>query len=268
MLLQSPLLQGWLAFLAVFGATLVLSPGAGSPQVILQSVLLQLLLVFGVPAALSVWLRLGYRTVFCLRPTSAGNLLWCTVLTFCTLFLLDEIALWQEKFTGVSPSLSPEIQRLLRAESMSDLIWIVLSLALVPALCEELLFRGFIFSRFLTTGNLGQSLMMTAVLFGVFHRSLAVLLTVSLAGLLLGFVVWRTGSLYNAIVVHAVINGWAIAVANTELPQWLPWLEPGNHVPVPLLLGCIAGIVVASKFLSPWDGTMGDATAPEGAPLQ
>ena len=120
------------------------------------------------------------------------------------LFLLDEVAFWQERLTGVRASLSPEIQRLLRADSALQLGWIFFALALTPAICEELLFRGFILGRFLETGQPGQSLMMTSLLFGLFHRNLPALLPTTLAGIMLAFAVWRTGSLYCAIVMHAV----------------------------------------------------------------
>jgi sodium transport system permease protein len=247
---ESPTAQALFAFSVVLLFSLALSPSAGSKNIIVQSVLLQVFLVLAVPLALAAWLGLAKRGAFHLRPTSVKNLFWCAVLTFCSLFLLDEIALWQQRITGVSANLLPEVRQVLRAESIASLLWVALSLALVPAVCEECLFRGFILSRFLGTGNLGQALMMTGVLFGVFHRNLAVLLTTSLAGLLLAFVVWRTGSLYNAIAMHVLVNGWAISAVNSRLPEWLPWLDGAMHVPVAIQLLCVAGTLLAARQLS------------------
>jgi sodium transport system permease protein len=246
---ESPTAQALFAFSVALLFSLALSPSAGSKSIV-QSVLLQVFLVLAVPLALAAWLGLEKRGAFYLRPTSVKNLFWCAVLTFCGLFLLDEIALWQQRITGVSANLRPEVRQALRAESIASLLWVALSLALVPAVCEEFLFRGFILSRFLGTGNLGQALMMTGVLFGVFHRNLAVLLTTSLAGLLLAFVVWRTGSLYNAIAMHVLVNGWAISVVNSQLSEWLPWLDGAVHVPVTIQLLCVAGTLLAARQLT------------------
>ncbi|MCI0621985.1 MAG: CPBP family intramembrane metalloprotease [Acidobacteria bacterium] len=238
-----------LAFFAVLVPSLLLTPDVGT-GVAFQSVLLQFFLVGSVPLAFAHLLNLEKRSAFSLRAATLRNLLWCLVLAFSLLFLLDELVLWQEQLTGVQASLSPEIQRLLRADSAPQLLWIFFAMALTPAICEELLFRGFILSRFLETGQTGQSVMMTSLLFGLFHRNLPALLPTTIAGVLLALVVWRTGSLYGAIVMHAVVNAWAILLVNTTLGDFLPWTRQASHVPVGLLLLCALGIVVAGKQLS------------------
>jgi len=246
---RSPVTQALAVFFSVFLPTLLLTPAPGSPVAALQSVVLQFLLVGLVPLAFAHLLNLDKRAAFSLRPVTAKNLLWCLLLAFSVLFLLDEIVLWQERLTGVRASLSPEIQKLLRADSALQLGWIFLVLALTPAICEELLFRGFILGRFLETGQPGQSLMMTSLLFGLFHRNLPALLPTTLAGVMLAFVVWRTGSLYCAIVMHAVVNTWAILVVNSRLGEFLPWTRQPSHVPAGLLVVCVLGVVVACKRL-------------------
>jgi len=175
--------------------------------------------------------------------------LWCLLLALSVLFLLDEVAFWHERLTGVQASPSPEIQRLLHANSALQFSWIVFALAVTPAICEEFLFRGFILGRFLETGQAGQSLMMSSLLFGLFHRDLATLLPTTVVGIMLAFAVWRTGSLYCVIVMHAVINTWAILVVNTGLGESLPWTRQPSHVPTWLLVVCVLGVVVAGKQL-------------------
>jgi len=86
-------------------------------------------------------------------------------------------------------------------------------------------------------------------LFGLFHRNLAALLPTTLAGVVLASVVWRTGSLYCAILMHAVINGWAILVVNTGLGEIFPWTRQPSHVPAGLLVVCVLGVVFAGKQL-------------------
>lgn len=250
-LFQSLALQGLVAFGAVLVFSSLLSPSATSKHAIPQSVLLQLTLLLCFPLGFASWLGLQKRPTFYFHPTSAGNLFWCLVMTFSALFLLDEMALWQERLTGVSASLDPDLLRLLRGDSAGSLIWIFLSLAVVPAACEEVLFRGFILSRFINTGHPGHALTMTALLFGIFHRSLATLLITSLAGFLLCFIVWRTGSLYNAMVAHATVNGWAILIANTRLAEWMPWLDNTSHVPLAIQALCATGLLMGGKKLRP-----------------
>ena len=246
---RSPVTQALVVFFAVFLPTLLLTPAAANPNAALQSVVLQFLLVALVPLAFVHLSNLDKRTALSLRPITAKSFFWCVLLAISVLFLLDEIALWQEQLTGVRASLSPEIQKLLRADSALQLVWIFFALALTPAICEELLFRGFILGRFLETGQPGQSLMMSSLLFGLFHRNLAALLPTSLAGLMLAFVVWRTGSLYCGIVMHVLVNTWAILVVNTRLGEFLPWTHQPSQVPVGLLVASVLGVVVAGMQL-------------------
>jgi len=246
---RSPVTQALVVFFSVFIPTLLLTPAPGSPAAALQSVSLQFLFVGLIPLVFAHLLNLDKRAAFRLRPVTAKNLLWCLLLAFSVLFLLDEIAFWQEQLTGVRASLAPETQNLLRADSALQFGWIFFALVLTPAICEEILFRGFIFGRFLETGQAGQSLMMTSLLFGLFHRNLPALLPTTLAGVMLGFGVWRTGSLYCSIFIHAVVNTWAIVVVNTRLGEFLPWIRQPSHVPAGLLAVCVLGVVVAAKQL-------------------
>jgi sodium transport system permease protein len=252
---ERPVTQALVVFFAVFLPTLVFTPAAASPAAALLSVVLQFSLVALVPLAFAHLSKLDMRTVLSLRPATAKNLFWCVLLAFSVLFLLDQIVLWQEQLTGVRASLSPEIQKLLLADSALQLVWIFFALALTPAICEELLFRGFILGRFLVTGQPGQSLMMSSLLFGLFHRNLPALLPTTLAGVMLAFAVSRAGSLYYAIVMHTVINTWAILVVNTRLGEFFPWTRHPGHVPAWLLVACVLGVIVASKQLRRQRGT-------------
>jgi sodium transport system permease protein len=252
---ERPVTQALVVFCAVFLPTLVLTPAAANPAAALQSVVLQVSLVALVPLTFAHLSKLDKQAVLSLSPATAKSLFWCVLLAFSGLFLLDEIVLWQEQLTGVRASLSPEIQKVLRADSALQLAWIFFALALTPAICEELLFRGFMLGRFLETGQRGQSLMMTSLLFGLFHRNLPALLPTTLAGIMLAFAVLRTGSLYCAIVIHTLINTWAILVVNTSLGESLPWTrEPGN-VPTWLLVACVFGVMVSGKQLQREQGT-------------
>ena len=246
---RSPASQALVVFFAVFLPTLLLTPAAANPAAALQSVVLQILLVALAPLAFLHLSNLDKRSALSLRPVTAKNLFWCVLLVLSVLFLLDEVVFWQEQLTGVRASLSPEIQQLLRADSALQLTWIFFALALTPAICEEVLFRGFILGRFLETGQPGQSLMMSSLLFGLFHRNLPALLPTTLAGVMLAFVVWRTGSLYCGIIMHALVNTWAILVVNTRLGESLPWTRQPSHVPTWLLVVCVLGVMVAAKEL-------------------
>ncbi|MGD2248846.1 MAG: type II CAAX endopeptidase family protein [Candidatus Methanofastidiosia archaeon] len=87
-----------------------------------------------------------------------------------------------------------------------DLIpWIVV-LGISAGICEEVLFRGFIQTGLDNHWGTVKAVVVTAVLFGLFHLDPWRTPGAIILGLLPGYLVMRTGSLYTAIVVHATSN--------------------------------------------------------------
>jgi ABC-2 type transport system permease protein/sodium transport system permease protein len=130
-------------------------------------------------------------------------------------------------------------------------LWqIVVTMAVVPAIFEELCFRGFIFGALRTRLSARLTIVVSALLFGVFHEILysGRLLPSTFLGLVLGWVRWRTRSVLPGILLHALNNGLLLTVAyyGNEL-QIRGWgVEEKKHLPISwqalAAIGIIAGI--------------------------
>ena len=86
-----------------------------------------------------------------------------------------------------------------------ELIASVLSLAAVPAVCEELLFRGFVLSAWESRGT-RYAIGVTAVLFALLHGNLYGLPAYLLVGAVAGFLAFALDSVYAAMIYHTVYN--------------------------------------------------------------
>lgn len=112
---------------------------------------------------------------------------------------------------------------------MAQPLWsLLLLMALLPAICEELAFRGFIFGGLLRQGGALRAIVVSALLFGFTHPVLQQSLAASLMGLLLGLIAWRTGGVLSTIIVHAINNTLSLTMAwcatnQAELPTALQW---------------------------------------------
>ena len=86
-----------------------------------------------------------------------------------------------------------------------ELIASVLSLAAVPAVCEELMFRGFVLSAWESRGT-RYAIGVTAVLFALLHGNLYGVPAYLLVGTVAGFLAFALDSVYAAMVYHTVYN--------------------------------------------------------------
>lgn len=80
---------------------------------------------------------------------------------------------------------------------------------------EEVFFRGFIQSGLIRRWGLVTGLVVSAAIFGIAHANVAILIPIFVAGLLIGWLYHRTGSLWSCVWVHGAQNGVAFFVALT-----------------------------------------------------
>lgn len=113
--------------------------------------------------------------------------------------------------------------------------------ALTPAICEEMLFRGFLFSAFRGKHKIVVSVLLTAVIFGVYHMSIVRFFTTALLGAALAVIVYYSGSIFPAMMMHAINNG--IAVLQMYHPDTMENVFPLFAVEEP---GIMESIVVST----------------------
>jgi len=99
-------------------------------------------------------------------------------------------------------------------ESDLGLLFNLGALAVVPAVCEELLFRGYAQRQFERAAGAAGGILLSGGLFGLYHLRPSHLLPLVVLGLYLAYLTWRTGSLWPAILVHFVHNGLAVGMAH------------------------------------------------------
>ena len=99
-----------------------------------------------------------------------------------------------------------------RIISQGSLPITLLSLALIPAILEEILYRGFVQQALRRSLGPLTSITVAAVLFGVNHLSPIKLAPTILLGLFLGAMAERSSSTGPSILLHALINGMVLTL--------------------------------------------------------
>ena len=84
--------------------------------------------------------------------------------------------------------------------------------ALVPAFCEEFLFRGAVLNNLLPFGRT-NAILISSLLFAMMHQNAEQVLYAFAAGVLLGVVYERTESIWNCVFLHLMNNFSSIIIA-------------------------------------------------------
>lgn len=93
----------------------------------------------------------------------------------------------------------------------------LLVFALIPAVCEEFAFRGYILSALEHGQQPRTAILLSALLFGFLHVLLSLfqqLFNATLLGIVLGLLAIRSGSILPGIVFHFLNNGMAVALGH------------------------------------------------------
>ncbi len=176
--------------------------------------------VFGLAAPAIVFARLhsARNNAFLRLRKSDPALLGIAV---CGLIALIPVVQWlgfvnesiplPESLRAFEQSQLELIERLLTHDASVFLT--LAALAITPAICEELIFRGYVQRQAERRFGAVGGILFSGIIFGLYHLRLSQVIPLCVLGIYLGYVVWRTGSLWPAIIVHFLNNALAVVLS-------------------------------------------------------
>jgi sodium transport system permease protein len=155
--------------------------------------------------------------------------------------------------------LSDEVTQALKSlTAEADNLWLTLFvLAILPAVCEELAFRGFILSGFRRTGHKWTAIVLASIFFAATHAIFQQSIVACALGMVIGFIAVQTGSLWPCILFHAVHNSLSLVIGHfatvaAEPDHWARWIirdgtDAGQlyHWPIVVVSVVASGIILA-----------------------
>jgi membrane protease YdiL (CAAX protease family) len=94
----------------------------------------------------------------------------------------------------------------------AGIVFNLIVLALTPAVCEELLFRGYVQRQAERSMGFAGGILLSGLLFGAYHLRISHIVPLTVVGLYLAYVAWQFRSLWPAIVGHFLFNGAAVVM--------------------------------------------------------
>ena len=185
----------------------------------------------------------NYKEELLINKTSKFNIVFAIILgVACWLFnsgalsLIDEAGLFSSQFQYMEEVLSPL--------GSGSVIMSVITIGIVAPFAEEFLFRGIIYNTLKKKISIKWTIIIQAVLFGVFHGNLIQGSYATLLGIVFGYVTYKTKSLWPAVIIHMVNN--LIATMFMYVPS--DWLS-GILVYVAFLIIGIILITISIKLI-------------------
>lgn len=205
-LFKAPLLA--LAILLLAVASHFIDPAVlGYDDTLYLSLIILQLLILALPAVFyAKTAGPGYSLTLKLGPIPPSRL-WLTLTSLVVLLSGSTVIRLTMSYMGVTDSLFGDYSSIATVSmaSVTDVIYVVIAMAIVPAICEEFAFRAVLLTEYRGCGMV-TAITATSLLSAFFRFSPSLLPIFFFNGVILAFTVCLTNSLLSAALLHAAFN--------------------------------------------------------------
>lgn len=226
------------------------------------AVLMPLMFVV-LPTLVLLYWKVNIVETFSLRKPCARYILAAVFIGLASWIPVHELIVLQDSFLPIPQVMAEKLAESNKAiQSLNP--WMAIGvLALLPAICEELIFRGLLLNGLRDAAKRRTAIIVSAAVFGVFHFMLVKFVPTTLLGLVLGYLCWQSRSIVPGMIVHLLHNGLLTA------SLFWPWQEtlgvPADdtmvHLPSHIIVGGLAlvglGLWLAGRESKQSDGPVG-----------
>lgn len=138
--------------------------------------------------------------------------------------------------------------------ALGENTWLIFATVAISApLLEEILFRGIILDGFLKNYSPRKAIIWSAIIFGLIHMNPYQFIGATLVGILMGWIYWRTRSLWLCILIHFVNNAlgfflnWIFELPEDSLDGTRALMN--NDSQYFMMLGVAGVVVIVGLFL-------------------
>ena len=156
----------------------------------------------------------------------------------------------QTFFDKLDDSVEKTYNSLLSSHSVFEASFIIFVVAVTPAICEEIFFRGYIQNSLEQKWKPFWSILVTAVFFGLFHFNPYGLVALIILGAYLGFAAHTSNSIFVSMVIHFT-NNFVSVIAYFVLgdKELINTTVTGNENLSPAVISFVALAIVFGVFV-------------------
>lgn len=194
--------------------------------------------------------RLGYNTII-----SGKQILAVFVIAFAALIVSGSLSMLNELiplsktaekyFKGLEDEYNKQVFAIANMKTMQDYLMSLLIIALLPAMFEEMLFRGSLQPIIINiTKNAFVGILITSILFSAVHASFYGFLPRLALGIILGYIYYYSKNIWLSILMHFLNNAVGITQLYAISRKGLLNAQSMSDDTMPLYYGLIAMLIL------------------------
>jgi uncharacterized protein len=181
------------------------------------------------------WHTTNVRKYIRIRLCSLNEVLLAVLITIFSLpfcYYISELLVRSLNIPKVFRELGSQ---LFAAKTGGQFIFLIFAIAVTPAICEEVFFRGY-FQRTMERKIGAKSFILTGILFGLFHMQPLGLITLSILGILFSFFYYRSKSIFPSSAAHFTNNFIAISLMYIQTNQAKIGIFLSGEIPLSIVI--------------------------------
>lgn len=236
------LLLSLLLLVVLFAGSLLISKFG------LYGIIAEQVLLFLVTSLYAWYIKADGRKLFSLKKPRVKELIGSVVTWVGSYLIVQFIGVILQQF--FPEALEAQQSDLTAIWDGAPMWLLILSSALMPAICEEWAFRGFLLGSLKKKYSKIVAIIASGLIFGLFHLSPLQILLVGIYGVVMGFVAYETGSIFATMLMHFLNNLTAVLISlhKDELLEKYAWATDVSAGTV-LLLGAAGAAVLTAGIL-------------------
>ena len=179
----------------------------------MTGIVLTQVMIISLPLLFAYYIKSDFKKVFSLNLPKIKHLFGAACLWFGTYLLAMVI-------TNIIMYYFPQNQEIV--EGLNNALFIknnlllnLLIVAAMPAICEEIFFRGFILTSFKNNKKSYRgAIIFSGILFGLMHMDFIRVVPTSILGIAFAYAVCKTNSIAVSMFMHFLNNGFAVVVTH------------------------------------------------------
>jgi membrane protease YdiL (CAAX protease family) len=227
---------------------IIVAQGLGAVLPVHWMVLVQELVIV-LPALIMIRMK-GWPWTYSFRihRVRLSVLFWGFLFSMAVVVLTDELDRLLALFFPMPEILQQELEELMRAKSLNQALLLISGTVVMAAVSEEMLFRGIILQSLEQFKDAASAIVLSAIFFALIHFNPWAAIQIAVLGFVLGYLSWKSQSIWPAVLLHAANNLLAYLWVNIPRERW-GWYCGVHHVKLEwLLLSALVLVIALQRF--------------------